>query len=74
MLMWWDALTIPAPGRQRQEDPEFQASLGSIERPHLEQKQRFCTSLVLHEDEPEIQFCQIDVDHIRTHTDKGEMQ
>jgi hypothetical protein len=38
--MWWCIPVIPALGRWRQDDLEFEASPGHIERPYLTQKRK----------------------------------
>jgi hypothetical protein len=39
-MAWWFTPVIPALGRLRQEDHEFEANLGSIARSHLKKKER----------------------------------
>jgi hypothetical protein len=38
--VWWQMPVVSALGRLRQEDHEFQASLGYIARPHVKKKKK----------------------------------
>jgi hypothetical protein len=45
---WWRTPVIPALGRLRQEDHEFEACLGDIAGPHLKNSPMLATAFWIH--------------------------